>query len=88
MRACVRARSLRGNRDEQSAVGDHARQATVAGVAMIWVFVWLLVAGGSQFSDAYATQQACEAARVAVEKVGANTHGQPIEKTYRCVPLR
>jgi hypothetical protein len=32
--------------------------------------------------------QACEAARVAVEKVGANTHGQSIEKTYRCVPLR
>ena len=55
---------------------------------MIWVFVWLLVAGGSQFSDAYATQQACEAARVGVEQVGANTHGQPIEKTYRCVRLR
>jgi hypothetical protein len=55
---------------------------------MIWVFVWLLMAGGSQVSDEYATQQACEGARVAVEKEGANTHGQPIEKTYPCVALR
>ena len=55
---------------------------------MIWVFVWLLMAGGSQFSGEYETQQTCEAARVAVEKVGANTYGQPIEKTYPCVPLR
>ena len=55
---------------------------------MIWVFVWLLIAGGSQFSGEYETQQACEAARDTVEKAGANTHGQPIEKTYPCVPLR
>jgi hypothetical protein len=55
---------------------------------MIWVFVWLLVAGGKQFSDEYATQQACEAARVAVEAVGTNTYGQSIEKTYACMPLR
>lgn len=55
---------------------------------MIWVFVWLLVAGGNQFSDEYATQQVCEAARVAIETVGVNSHGQPIEKTYPCVPLR
>ena len=56
---------------------------------MTWIFVWLLVSGGSQYSPGFFSREACESYRQTVEHTRIEPeHGQNIEKTYPCVRVR